>query len=82
MSDFISVTKVFPLENYHLHLFFNTGDEKLFDVTPYLEQGVFRKLKQISFFKTARVANDTVIWGNGEIDFSPDTLYLKSKRSL
>ena len=78
MNEFISVTKVTPKDNYNLLLSFDTGEQKLFDMTPYLDKGIFQKLKNDNFFKTARIGNDTVIWGNGEIDMSPDTLYLKS----
>lgn len=72
-----SVTRVVPRENYRLELEFDTGEVRLFDVTPYLNMGVFQQLKDLSLFAKAYVAFDTVCWP-GEIDIAPETLYCLS----
>lgn len=66
-----------PQEGFKLELKFNTGEIKLFDATPYLEKGVFKKLKDEALFKQAYVAFDTVCWPDN-LDISPETLYDKS----
>ncbi len=71
------VISVVPLADYRLQLKFATGEEAVFDMTPYLNKGVFTQLKDIALFKQAYIAWDTVCWP-GELDISPDTLYLKS----
>jgi hypothetical protein len=53
---------------------FNTGETKLFDARPYLEKGVFTKLKKPELFKQVYVAFDTVCWP-GNLDIAPETLY-------
>ncbi len=70
-----SVTRVEAMENYHLHLQFENGENKLFDVTPYLNKGIFVELKKEDYFKKVRIAFGSVEWPN-EQDFSKDTLYL------
>ncbi len=72
-----SVIAVKPQEGFKLELKFNTGEIKLFDATPYLEKGVFKKLKDEALFKQAYVAFDTVCWPDN-LDISPETLYDKS----
>lgn len=72
-----SVLSVTPKDNHLLELKFNTGEVRLFDATPYLDKGVFKKLKNKTLFNQAYVAFDTVCWP-GNLDISPDTLYLKS----
>ena len=72
-----SVVSVSPQESFRLKLIFNTGELRLFDATPYLEKGVFMKLKDKKLFNQAYVAFDTVCWP-GNLDISPDTLYDKS----
>lgn len=72
-----SVIAVTPKECFKLELKFNTGEVRLFDATPYLEKGVFKKLKDEALFKQAYVAFDTVCWP-GNLDISPETLYDKS----
>jgi hypothetical protein len=69
-----SVTKVHTRPDYKMELQFNTGETRIFDVSPYLEKGVFQRLKDISLFKQAYVAFDTVCWP-GDIDIAPETLY-------
>jgi hypothetical protein len=70
------IKKVKPLENYCLMLWFENGEQKIFDLKPYLNKGVFNQLKNIALFASARVVAGSVEWSNG-IDLSYDTLYLE-----
>jgi hypothetical protein len=74
---YFAVTEVTPLENYKLRLKFKNGEEKIFDMMPYLETGIFKELKDESMFKTAKISFDTVEWEN-EADIDPETLYSDS----
>jgi hypothetical protein len=74
-----TVTQVSAREDYTLELKFNTGETRLFDVRPYLEKGVFTRLKDPTMFKQAYVAFDTVCW-SGNLDIAPETLYGRSHR--
>ncbi|MEO9004203.1 MAG: DUF2442 domain-containing protein [Ginsengibacter sp.] len=71
---FFAVTNVTPLDNYLLRLKFKNGEERIFDMKPYLETGIFKTLKDKKLFKTAKVSFDTVEWEN-EADIDPETLY-------
>ena len=75
------VEKVKPLKDFQLLISFTNGEEKLFDIKPYLDKGVFKALKDINLFNQAHVAWGTVVW-NEDLDMSPDTLYLDSKTLL
>ena len=72
-----SVIRVLPRDNFLLELWFNTGEHRLFDMAPYLDRGVFIKLKDPEKFKQAYVAFDTVCWPDN-LDIAPETLYDKS----
>ena len=72
-----SVINVCPKENFTLELWFDDGAHRLFDVSPYVEKGVFVQLKDLTKFKQAYVAFDTVCWP-GNIDIAPETLYDRS----
>jgi hypothetical protein len=61
--------------DFSLDLKFSDGSMKRFDVTPYLERGIFTELKDLDYFKQARVAFGTVQWPN-EQDIAPETLYI------
>ena len=54
------VTQVFPEENHHLLLEFSNGERREFDVSPYLEKGIFQSLKNETYFRRVRVSLGTV----------------------
>jgi len=64
-----------PLADYKLRIQFVNDELKEFDVTPFLDKGVFSELKDKNYFKQVRVALGSVEWPNQQ-DFSKDTLYL------
>ena len=68
------------LPDCRLHLKFDNGEERLFDVKPYLVSPFFAPLKSPHIFKTAHINPITVEWytGSGEIDICPDELYYNS----
>lgn len=71
---FFAVKSVIALDKYLLRLEFENGEEKIFDMKPHLETGIFKMLQDEKLFKTAKVAFDTVEWAN-EADIDPETLY-------
>jgi len=72
------VTEVRACDDFQLELTFNTGENRRFDVRPYLDKGVFRRLRDPHLFKQAHVAFDTVCWP-GNLDIAPETLYDRSQ---
>ncbi|MFH1952446.1 MAG: DUF2442 domain-containing protein [Pseudomonadota bacterium] len=72
-----SIVSVSPRDDFHLELKFSTGEMGVFDARPYLEKGVFQRLKDLSLFKQAYVAFDTVCWP-GDLDIAPETIYDRS----
>ena len=71
------IQDVKPQSNYSLLLIFTNGEEKVFDVKPYLEKGIFVELKDISLFNSVKPFLGSIQWKNGQ-DFCPDTLYEES----
>lgn len=73
-----TVRQVLPLDNYQLQIKFSTGEIKVFDARPYLEKGIFTRMKYPDQFRQAYVPFDTVCWP-GDLDIAPETLYDRSK---
>ena len=71
------VTLATPQAEHRLLLEFDNGETRLFDLTPWLDKGVFRALRDSPEFAQVRVVDGSVEWP-GEIDLSFDTLYLRS----
>lgn len=70
------LTEVVPLENYQLKLTYETGEIKIFDVTPYIKGSWFGELNDKDYFCTVHLmaGGDGIEWGNGQ-DIEPHELY-------
>lgn len=66
--------EVKPLDNYRLLLFYENGEQRIFDVTPYITGSWYGKLKDLSVFRTVHVSGKTVEWADGQ-DIAPHELY-------
>jgi len=71
----IIVVSVRALEDYNLWIRFSTGETKVFDFTPLLDQGVFTALKNKKVFKDVYVDYGVPVWCDGEVDIAPEHLY-------
>ena len=76
---YLSVKKVKAINDYKLELVFENKETRIFDVKPYLDTGLFKKLKDKTFFKMVKISYDTIEWPEG-IDLDPEVLYEKSKK--
>jgi hypothetical protein len=72
-----SVKSVKSLEDYKLILRFSNGEEKVFDMSPYLGRGKFSELRDPSLFSSVAVKYDSIEWAN-HLDIDPEFLYEKS----
>lgn len=72
------VTAATAAPDYTLHLTFADGKTGIYDAHPLLERPLFAKLKNLSFFLTAKAAYGTVIWADN-IDIAPEHLYEYSR---
>lgn len=71
------IVGVEPVDDYKLILEFDNGEKKIKDMKPYLEKGVFSKLKDEEFFKKVKISFGTISWDN-DIDLCADSLYESS----
>lgn len=71
-----SVISVTPNTDFMLNIVFSNGESGTLDMKPYLEFGVFNKLKDYSVFERVMVVFDTVEWEVG-VDLDPEFVYGK-----
>lgn len=67
------VKTVKPLANHQIHVELADGRQGLFDLTPYLDHGVFRELRDPVYFRRVGIQLGAVTWPNGQ-DIAPETL--------
>lgn len=70
MKPYISVVSVKPLPDYRLRVVLSDGRKGIFDVSPYLDKGVFRQLRDPAYFVRVKQVFTGVGWPN-EQDISP-----------
>ena len=76
---YLAIKSVQAIPNYNLILTFQNGEKRQFDMNPYLNTGIFRKLRDIAKFNTVRISFDSIEWEN-EADLDPEVLYQQSKK--
>jgi len=76
-NEIIRTTKIEPLDDYRLRLFFSNGKIKYYDVKPLLSDEVYAPLKNKLLFNSVYVACSAASW-NDEIDICPECLYWES----
>ena len=69
----IHVNKVQYAERYKLYVELSNGISGYFDLTPYLDKGVFTQLKNIDYLKKVKPDTFGICWPNGQ-DLSADTI--------
>jgi hypothetical protein len=73
-----AVVSVRPNEDFSLTVVFEDGAEGVLDMNPYLDFGVFKKLKNLEQFKRVRIVFDTVEWACGA-DLDPEFVRAKCR---
>ena len=58
----ITVKSVLAQPDYQLLLIFSNGEQRQFDMRPYLHYPVFQRLENQGFFSLAQVNYGTVVW--------------------
>jgi hypothetical protein len=69
--------KVVVLDNHKLLIDFDSGEKKIFDVTPYIKGAWYSELSNPVYFKSVFTNGYTVEWPHGQ-DLCPDELYYNS----
>ena len=71
-----NLVRVLPLEHMRLMLYYQTGEVKRFDVTPYAEGSWYGELKDSSYFQMVRLlpGGTGIEWPHGQ-DIAPHELY-------
>jgi hypothetical protein len=67
------------MTGHRIKVTLSNGKRGIFDVTPYLDRGIFKELKDYQYFKRARIEFGTLTWPN-EQDFSPETIEIKMEQ--
>ena len=74
---YLQVKEVSTAPGYLLKILYENGELRQFDMSPYLEKGIFRMLKDDKLFKSVKPSFDTVEWPN-LADIDPEVLYNES----
>jgi len=74
------ILNVEPVEEYKLKLNYETGEVRIFDVSPYIDGDWFGELRNKGYFRTVKIipGGSGIEWSNGQ-DISPHELYEMSE---
>jgi hypothetical protein len=70
------IRKAEYLGEYNIRIDFEDGSTGVADLSDYPDENtVFRPFRDLSYFMKFRVEYGTIVWGEGELDIAPETLY-------
>jgi len=69
----VKVISVEPMGDYKLKIELSGGRKGVFDVSPYIDNGVFKELKEPAYFRSVRAAFGGIMRPH-EQDFSRETV--------
>jgi len=73
-----AVVSVHPNDDFSLVVVFEDGVKGVLDMTPYLDFGVFKQIRDLDQFKRVRIAFDTVEW-ECDVDLDPEFIRAKCR---
>lgn len=76
----LKVKSVEYFQDYTLSVELSDGQAGYFDVTPYLDKGIFTQLKNVDYLKLVKVNFCGICWPAGQ-DFSADTISFHLQQS-
>ncbi len=65
-------------KNFQLFLKYDNGENRVFDVRPFLKGDEFHQLKSKSFFHSVKLQNGFVYWSK-DVGFTAEMLYFRSR---
>ncbi len=82
MWNLNDVTHVSYKDGYCYYIAFDDGVAGVVDFSEYFNRGpIFEPLRDIDFFKQARIEGGTISWPNGA-DIAPESLYERVTKAL
>ena len=77
--DIVFLQSAEPASDWVLHLTFDNAVEADLDFSTYPPRaGLFAKLDDRAYFRTAQVTDGALTWGDGELDIAPESLYSRA----
>ncbi len=64
------------IRDYEIKLKFADASEGTVDLSSYIDKDtVFRAFQDLGYFRNFQIEYGTLVWGQGELDLAPETLY-------
>ena len=76
---FPAAIRVQPIDDYQIYIEFDNDECGVLNMKPYLNFGVFSRIRDKNVFSEVRVSFDTIEWPGG-IDLDPQFVYEKSDK--
>ncbi len=76
IRDIPTIIKVKPLKGFSVWVEYENGEQGEADLNHLLIQGMFYGWRNRQYFESVRPVGDFLVWGEGEVDIAPESLYM------
>jgi hypothetical protein len=78
-DNYDDLIKAEYLDSYKIKCTFKNGKQGTVDMNHYCKkEGIFSRFSDLDYFKNFHIDNGVLVWGEGEVDIAPETLYHKA----
>jgi len=74
----LRISEIIPFSKFMLKVVFENGEQKICNISQFMDKGAFKELKDEALFKRIRNTGFSVEWPN-QIELSSDTLHAIGK---
>lgn len=72
----VKIITAIPRNDYSIYIELSNGKTGTFDVSPYLDKGIFAELKELNYFFKVKTRGRAIHWPHDQ-DFSADTIEIE-----
>lgn len=77
-GNILKIKDIKIIEQLCMLVTFSSGEKRIFDVSKLLKYPIYKQLENFEIFKKAYIENGIIVWDDGKIDISPETVYANS----
>ncbi len=72
-----NILRAIPQAGFRVWVEYVNGEQGVADFADLLDEGIFCGWRNRQYFETVRPEGDFLIWGEGEVDVSPESVYMR-----
>ena len=71
------IARAVPGEGFRVWVEYHNGEQGVAELEDLLDDGLYCGWRNRGYFETVRPQGDSLVWGDGELDIAPESVYMR-----